>query len=204
MSEPKATKEASELKKDEIKSAEAGGLDMIAKLTQEAERIISEASEAASREARQELERILDEYERKTKQIVLKIREETKAKTADIAGRLSDTIMLRIEQVSSSAVNSVASEFNIRAGELNRKVEAETAGEIEPQAEEASSVQESGTTEASDANQEEAPAAEAETKVLTEAKAGDNGHKNEPAGEEEGIELKQPMAVDDFDQWLTQ
>ena len=204
MSEPKATKEASELKKDEIKSAEAGGLDMIAKLTQEAERIISEASEAASREARQELERILDEYERKTKQIVLKIREETKAKTADIAGRLSDTIMLRIEQVSSSAVNGVASEFNIRAGELSHKVEAETAGKIEPQAEEAFSVQESSTTETSDANQEETPAAEAETKVLAEAKAGDNGHKNEPAGEEEGIELKQPMAADDFDQWLTQ
>ena len=189
MSESKATKEVGETKKDEIKSTEAGGLEMIAELTQEAERIISEASEAASREARQELERILDEYERKTKQIVLKIREETKTKTADIAGRLSDTIMHRIEQVSSKAINSVSSEFNVRAGELSRKLEAETTSESEPPAADTSAAPESGT---------------AETSVLAEAKAEDDENKNKPSVEAEDIELKQTLAVDDFDQWLTQ
>ncbi len=82
MTESKATKErATENNKEETKASETDGLDVIAELSCEAERVIAEASEAASREAKQELDRILDEYERKTKQIVLKIREDTKAKT---------------------------------------------------------------------------------------------------------------------------
>jgi hypothetical protein len=198
MNESKTTKEeTSETKKDEIKSAEAGELDVIAELTQEAERIISEASEAAGREARQELERILAEYERKTKQIILKIREETKAKTADITGRLSEAIMQKIEQASSRAVSEAASEFNIRAGELSREVEAETDKEISPPVAEAPASPENGAA----GNDDETRQQEVYT---AEAKADNNGHKSEAATEEEGIELKQPLVVDDFDQWLTE
>ncbi|MFC1847142.1 hypothetical protein ACFLYS_03700 [Chloroflexota bacterium] len=198
MNESKATKEeTTEEKKDEIKSAKAGEFGVIAELTQEAERVISEASEAAGREARQELERILAEYERKTKQIVLKIREETKAKTADIAGRLSETIMQRIEQASSKAVSEAASEFNIRAIELSRNVEVETSTEISPPVAEAPAIPENGAAgKDNETRQQDVDKAE--------AKVDNNGHKNESVTEEEGIELKQPLAVDDFDQWLTQ
>ncbi len=188
-----ATEEAIEAKKDEVKSAKSGGLGIIAELTHEAERIIAEASEAAGREAKQELERILDEYERKTKQIVLKIREETKAKTADIASRLSDTIMQSIDQASSEAVGSVVAEFNTRAGEISRKVETEAASKTEPAVAE-SAVE---TPEA-----EEIP--EASVINTAETKASNNGSKSEQATEDDGIELKQSLAEEDFNQWLGQ
>ena len=197
MGESKAAEEeTAEEKKGDIVSAEVDELDMITELSREAKQVIAEASEAAGREARQELERILDEYERKTKQIVLKIREETKSKTSDIANRLSDTIMQRIEQASSKAVNSVAAEFNTRASELSHNVEVETEKEIIPPVAEVPASPENDIADNDDkTRQQEADAAK--------AKVEDSEQNNKPAMEE-SIELKQPLAVDDFDQWLTQ
>ncbi len=132
-------------------------------------------------------------------------------KRADIASRLSDTIMRSIEQASSKAVNNVAAEFNIRAGELSRKMEVEAASEIAP-AIPATTVTENNNGDdvkadvqpQAQADESKAEEPIAEDNVSTEVKAEGNGHKSEAVTDEEGIELKQPLVVDDFDQWLTQ
>jgi vacuolar-type H+-ATPase subunit H len=66
--------------------------DIMAYLTREVEKVVADAGEAAGREAEQEVERILGEYEQKTKHIMLKVREGMKARATEIANRLSEAI----------------------------------------------------------------------------------------------------------------
>ena len=67
------------------KSGNRGTADLMADMAKEADQIIAIAGKAARQEAEQEMERILKQYEDKAKQIVLRIREETNTKAAQIA-----------------------------------------------------------------------------------------------------------------------
>jgi len=182
--------------KETSKKVEPDGLDIMAALTQEVEKIVTEAGEAAGREAEQELERILSEYEQKTKQIMLKIREGTKSKTAGIAGRLSEAIMLRVEQASAKAVSGAVADFGIRAGELTRKMQ---------QTVEKEAVQTVGNlvTGVGGVAESEAKKDTAKDKDAVEAKAEVTERESESAPKEESIELQQPIESDDFNQWLS-
>ena len=180
-----------------IKSVEPGKFDMMTELMQEAERIIAEASEAADREAEQELERILSEYEQKTKQIVLRIREKAKSEIAEIANRLSEAIMLRLEKASAQAVAGVVSELSTRAGELTRKMQ-EAAEKEAGQSVASVAVGLGGNVESAENGDLQ------EDTGVAEAKADDASRGTGPVTEEEGRELQKPIKVEDFDQWLTQ
>ncbi|UCE97452.1 MAG: hypothetical protein JSV74_05740 [Dehalococcoidia bacterium] len=171
--------------------------DFLAELTQAAESIITEAGRKAGREAEQEMERILSEYERKTKQIILKIKEETKAKTTEIATKLSAAIMLRIEQTSAKAVTGAVSEFSNRAGELTKKLqetaEKETSHEVTKASVEL--FNNSGSTD------EVVPQEEPDK---SETNKEDTTQEVKSMAEESEIELQQPVETEDFDRWLTQ
>ncbi|MCJ7769291.1 MAG: hypothetical protein MUO92_02295 [Dehalococcoidales bacterium] len=175
---------------------ESGTSDIMMELTQAADKVIAEAGEKAGREAEQELERIISEYERKTKQIILKIKEETKTKTAEIAGKLSETIMLRIEQASAEAVTSAVSELSTKARKLTRKMQ-ETAGEEVEKTMGKVAVELGGNAESDDSS------ALKEGSGIAEIREDHLGQEEEITAEEEGIELKQSIGADDFNQWLT-
>jgi hypothetical protein len=170
---------------EKSRPAEPEVSDMLTRLTQEAEQVIAEASAAASREAELELERILSEYEQKTKQIVLKVREETKLKAAEIARKLSAVIMLRIEKASARAITGVVAELGARAGELTQKMQEaaeKEAGQVVNRA-----VAEKGDTTSN--KDDSAPQKEAE---VAEAEADNTPQSTQPVA-----------GTEDFDQWLT-
>lgn len=175
--------------------AEPGTSDFMTELIQAADRIIAEASEKAGREAEQELERMIGEYERKTKQIILKIKEETKTKTAEIAGKLSATIMLRIEQSSAEAVTSSVSELITKAGDLTRKMQ-ETADKEVEQTKDKIAAELGSDAQSDDSNPPK------EDTVMAKVEEDDSRKEEEVVAEEEGIELKQSIGADDFNEWL--
>ena len=183
--------------KETVKSIEPEGLNIMAALTREVENVVAEAGEAAGREAEQELERILGEYERKTKQIMLKIREGTKSKTAEIAGRLSEAIMLRVEQASAKAVSGAVAEFGFRTGELTRKMQ---------QSVEKEAVQTVGHLVAGMGGGVETEIEKEATKDedIVKAKSEEAGREDEPSPKDDSIELQQPIEREDFNQWLSQ
>jgi hypothetical protein len=193
MDKSKAAKEEDK----KIEPVEPEEFNMMIELIQETERIITEASEVASQEAEQELERILSEYEQNAKQIALRIREKAKSETAEIANRLSEAIMLRIEKASAQAVAGVVSELSIRAGELTRKMQ-EAAEKEAGQSVASVAVGLGGSVKSADSSVLQ------EYTGVAEAKADDVSRETGPVTEEEDIGLQQPIKVEDFDQWLTQ
>jgi len=171
--------------------------DFLTELTQATESIIVEAGKKAGREAEQEMERILGEYERKTKQIILKIKEETKTKTTEIASKLSAAIMFRIEQASARAVTGAVSEFSNRAGELTKKLQETAAKETNHENIKASvELLNNGGSTDGDIPQEEPD--------KSETKKEDTTQEVKSLAEESEIELQQPVETEDFDRWLTQ
>ena len=176
---------------------EPGASDFMTELTQATERIIAEAGEKAGREAEQELERVLGEYERKTKQIILKIKEETKTKTAEITGKLSEAIMLRIEQASAEAVTSAVSELSGRAWELTHKMQETAQKETDQEINKAST----GLWDKAESTDKNAQQEETD---IARMKEEDSRQESKSAMEEEGIKLHQSIEVEDFDSWLTQ
>lgn len=164
--------------KETIKGIERESTDMMATLAKEADHVILEASRAAKQESEQEAERVLRQYEQKTKQIVLKIREEKKAKVAEIANRIRDAIMLKIEKASADVI----AESSRRVEELVNKTQQIASEEVGQAFAEVK-------TKAKDDL-----AAQEET-------AGAKERKAELATEEGGIELEKPS--EEIAQWLT-
>ena len=117
----------------EDNKSETESADIIETVARETEQVITKACEAAKREAEQELERALREYEQKTRQIVLKIRGEAKSRTVEIASRLGEAIMMRIEKSSTEAVADAVAEFSKKAEHLTQALQ-ETAGKEAEQA----------------------------------------------------------------------
>jgi len=180
--------------------AESAAIDFMAELTQMADRIIAEAGEKAAREAEQELEKVLGEYERKTKQIILKIKEETKTKTAGIAAKFSEAIMLRIEQASAKAVTSAVSEMSSRAGELTRKMQEMAQQETGQEISKASTGL-GDDTKSTDKNTRQEGREEVDIARVHEE---DSRQGNKPVMQEEDLKFHQSIESEDFDRWLTQ
>ena len=187
--------EKEKITKEEVKT-ETGSLDIMSALSQEVQKVIGEAGEAAGREAEQELERILGEYEQKTKQILLKVREGTKSKTAEIAARLSEAIMLGVEQASARAVTGAVAEFGIRTGEITNRMQQSVDKE-------ASQAMGRLVTGMGGVNKEAAEETAKDEKTA-ETSAQENGKESKAASKDDGIELQQGIECDDFNQWLSQ
>jgi len=183
--------EKSKTANDKNRKVKDDSLDIMTKLTQEAEQMITEAGDEAGREAEQELEKLLREYEQRTRQIVLKVREKTKSKTAEIANRLSEAVMLGIEKASAKAVAGVVSELSTKAGELTKRMQ-EVAEKEAGQAISRMAVGLGGIERTINSAPQE------------DIEADDVGQDTELVTEEEGIELQQPVEAENFDQWLAQ
>ena len=87
-------------------------------LAQEAEDVISLAGKAARQEADDETERMLRQYEQKAKQIVLKIREEARARADDMASRFRDAVILRVEEASTASLDEAIRSIDVKTGEI--------------------------------------------------------------------------------------
>jgi hypothetical protein len=105
---------------DVKKQSEQESGKIIETFGKETEQVFAKACETARHAAELELEKALQEYEQKAKQIVLKIREEAKTRTAEIASRLSEAIIQGIERSSAEAMASSVVEFNRRAESLTQ------------------------------------------------------------------------------------
>jgi hypothetical protein len=116
------------------KQSEQESTKIIEAFGRETEQVFARAYETARKAAELELEKALHEYEQKAKQIVLKIREDAKVRTAEIASRLSEAILQGIERSSAEAVASSVIDFNKRAENLTQNL-CQTGAKQQAQAE---------------------------------------------------------------------
>ncbi len=92
--------------------------DVMMLLAKEAEDVISVAGKAARQEADAETEKMLRQYEQTAKQIVLKIREEARARADDMASRFREALILRIEEASTASLDEAIKSIDIKAGQI--------------------------------------------------------------------------------------
>ena len=92
--------------------------DVMLLLAKEADDLIALAGKSARQEATEETERLLIQYEQKAKQIVLKIREETRARADEMAARFRDALILRVEEASAAALDETLKSVGIKADEI--------------------------------------------------------------------------------------
>ena len=92
--------------------------DVMLLLAKEADDVISLAGKSARKEAEEETEKMLLQYEQKAKQIVLKIREETRARAEEMAARFRDALVLRVEEASTSALDDAIKSVGVKADEV--------------------------------------------------------------------------------------
>ena len=107
------------MKPEDKKSTNFGSpADVMKLLAQEAEDVISVAGKAARQEADDETEKMLRQYEQKTKQIVLKIREEARARAEDMASRFRDALILRVEEASTASLEEAIKSIDNKAEQI--------------------------------------------------------------------------------------
>ena len=92
--------------------------DVMMLLAKEAEDVITVAGKAARQEADDETEKMLRQYEQKAKQIVLKIREEARARADDMATRFRDALILRVEEASTASLDEAIKSIDIKAEQI--------------------------------------------------------------------------------------
>jgi hypothetical protein len=185
------------VKNNEDNTAVDESTQIVDVIARETEQVIGRACEAASQEASQELEKALREYEQKTKQIVIKVMEEARSRTAEIAKRLSEAIMVKIEQSSTEAVANTVAEFGKRAEKLTKSLQ-ESASQAAHQAL-------SSSKPASDSNGKAAaqPAAKEDDGKSDAGFEIEVGQNLDDIGEEEAKEGSQESS-EEFEHWLTQ
>jgi uncharacterized membrane protein len=103
---------------DNGKNSYSSPADIMLLLAQEAENVISVAGKAARQEADDETEKMLRQYEQKAKQIILKIREEARARAEDMASRFRDAVILRVEEASTASLDQAIKSLDIKTGEI--------------------------------------------------------------------------------------
>lgn len=92
--------------------------DVMLLLAKEADDVIAMAGKSARQEAEEETEKMLRQYEQRAKQIVLKIREETRTRAEEMAGRFRDALILRVEEASTAAMDETIHSVGIKTGEI--------------------------------------------------------------------------------------
>ena len=79
--------------------------DVMLLLAKEPDDVIARAGKSARQEAEEETGKMLLQYEQRARQIVLKIREEARARADEMAARFRDALILRIEEASTAALD---------------------------------------------------------------------------------------------------
>lgn len=164
--------------------------EMMEELAREAAQVVDDAIKSAREEAEAEAKKMLQQYEQKTRQIALKVREDAKSRAAEIADKVRESIMLRVERASADVMAEAVAESTRQVEALGQKRQ-ELAGK---EAEQVSIM-------VSDNVRSEAAQPVDKPKGKAEAEDKKNGSpKTEPVARQEGIEVNSP--IEGFDQWL--
>jgi DNA-binding protein len=164
--------------------------EMMETLAREAAQVVGGAIKSARKESEAEAKKMLQQYEQKTRQIALKIREDTKSRAAEIADKIRETIMLKVEKASADVMAEAIAESTRKVEALGQERQ-ELAGK---EAERASVIV------SDDARSEAAqPVDKLKGKAVAEDKKN-GGPKAEPAARQEGVEVN--SSIEGFDQWL--
>ncbi len=97
--------------------------DVMLLLAKEAEDVVVGAGKSARREAEEETEKLLRQYEQRSRQIMLKIREESRARAEEMAARFRDALILSVEEASASAMDETIKSVGVRTGEIVRNLQ---------------------------------------------------------------------------------
>ena len=183
--------ETTKISQNTSAGGDRGTTDLMAEMAKEADQIIINAGKAARQEAEQEIERILKQYEEKTKQIVLKIREETNTRATQIADNVREAILLKIEKASADAIAGAIADSSRKVEELVKNQTNLVGEEGEPAPAEAKVDQKSSPTQP-------------QASSLAEPAEGD-----EVKDEKGNVKLETKHGSEirfeqDFDQWLSQ
>ena len=93
--------------KNEVKNPVNKSADIFLVLAEEAENMMKTTSESARKEAADETEKFLQEYEQKARQIILRTKDKAHRQASDIADRFKEALMQRIEEASASAMGQI-------------------------------------------------------------------------------------------------
>jgi hypothetical protein len=96
--------------------------DVMLLLAKEADDVIAMAGKSAMQESAAETEKILQQYEQRSKQVILKIREETRARADEMSARFRDALILCVEEASTAALDKAAQNMSTQAGEIVRRL----------------------------------------------------------------------------------
>ncbi len=166
--------------------------DVMLLLAKEADDVIVSAGKSARQEAEDETEKMLRLYEQKAKQIVLKIREETRARADEMAVRFRDAIILRVEEASTAALDEAVKGVGIRTGEIVKHLQDVVKKETRQALAEGLVAGDDNPRSTRLHREDEKPAAKADQSAVEELSL--ISEEGDPA----------PKAPEDFEKWLMQ
>lgn len=164
--------------------------EMMETLAREAAQVVADAIKSAREEAEAEAKKMLQQYEQKTRQIALKIREDAKSRAAEIADKIRETIMLKVEMASADVMAEAIAESTRKVEELGQERQELAGKEVEKV-----------SVIVSDDVRSEAAQPVDKPKGKVEAEDKKNGSsKTESVARQNGMEAK--SSIEGFDQWL--
>jgi hypothetical protein len=105
-------------------------VDIMALLAEEASHLMTSARESACKEANEETEKLLRQYEQKAKQIILKTREEARSRANEIAERFREALVLGIEETSTEALIQILAGLGTKSGEIATRLHDTAKNEV--------------------------------------------------------------------------
>jgi hypothetical protein len=105
-------------------------VDIMMLLTEEADLLMVSARESACKEANEETEKLLRQYEQKAKQIILKTREEARNRANEITERFREALVLRIEETSTEALIQILAGLGTKSGEIAARLQDAAKHEV--------------------------------------------------------------------------
>lgn len=165
--------------------------DVMLLLAKEADDVIALAGKSARQEAEEETEKMLRQYEQRAKQIVLKIREETRARADEMAVRFRDALILMVEEASTAALDETIAGVGVKTGEIVKHMQEAVKKETRQALAE-------GLVAGDDKSRSTRAQREEDSSLNTEKPQAE---KISSAGEEGKLP---PRAAEDFEKWLMQ
>jgi hypothetical protein len=163
--------------------------DVMLLLAKEADDVIALAGKSARQEAEEETEKMLRQYEQRAKQIVLKIREETRARADEMAVRFRDALILMVEEASTAALDETIAGVGVKTGEIVKHMQEAVKKETRQALAE-------GLVAGDDKSRSTRAQREEDSSLNTEKPQAE---KISSAGEEGKLP---PRAAEDFEKWL--
>jgi hypothetical protein len=166
--------------------------DVMLLLAKEADDVIALAGNSARQEAEEETEKMLRQYEQRAKQLVLKIREETRARADEMAARFRDALILRGEEASTTALNETIKSVAVRADAIIKHMQETVKKETRQALAEGLVAGDDRPGSSRSQSEEEKPVAKVEQPGVKEIRL---------VSEEGDLA---PKASEDFEKWLMQ